>query len=289
MKTLQLQNDTWELSLVPEWGGRVSALRAEGLDIITPLVASTFDPVAWPKGGIYPLMPYSNRLRNARLSHFGFTHALPPHPAAEPHTLHGVAQTLPWKATAQDEAGITLECVYEGEHWPWPVRFNQRFRLEQSRLVVDLEVTNLGSSSMPGGLGLHPYFQRHEGMRVELNLTEIWEIDRDYLPTGVVHPSNQPISMNNDLQQEYALYGSGWDGRLKVDYQHGQLLLETQAPLNHFVAFAPKGASYFCLEPVSHVANAFNMPQSQRNKTGTQILKPNESLTARLTFIWNPH
>lgn len=287
MKTLQLKNDTWELSLVPEWGGRVSALRAQGLDIITPLMANTFDPVAWPKGGIYPLMPYSNRLRNARLSHCGLVYALPAHPAAAPHTLHGVAQTLPWVVTAQDEESITLNCLYEGEHWPWPVRFEQRFTLEKNRLNVDLQVTNLGDSSMPAGVGLHPYFQRHAGMRVETNVGEIWEIDHDYLPTGVVRPSCQPIVMTNDLEQEYAVYGACWDGLLKVDYQCGQLLLETQTPLDHFVAFAPKGAPYFCLEPVSHLADAFNSPDSEWEKQGTQHLQSQQTLTARLTFIWN--
>ncbi len=287
MKTLKLQNSIWELDLAPSWGGRVSALRAEGLDIVTPLVASTFDPVVWPKGGIYPLMPYSNRLRNSSLSHGGLTDALPVHPAAAPHSLHGVAHTLPWDVINQDEEIITLRCLYEGEHWPWPVRFEQCFALKKNRLTIGLKVTNLGTSLMPAGLGLHPYFQRHKEMQAQLDIAEIWEIDSDYLPTGVVRPNNQLIVMDNELNEELALYGGGWDGQLKVSYPQGQLIVETQTPLTHFIAFAPQDAPYFCLEPVSHVADAFNTPPSEWKKTGTQLLEPQQSLTACVAFIWN--
>lgn len=287
MKILKLQNAIWELDIAPSWGGRVFALRAQSLDIVAPLTASTFDPVMWPKGGIYPLMPYSNRLRNSRLSHGGLTDAVPVHPAAAPHSLHGVAHTLPWNVIDQGEETITLRCLYEGEHWPWPVCFEQRFALEKNRLTIDLEVTNLGTSPMPAGLGLHPYFQRHKGMQLEFDIAEIWEIDSDYLPTGVVRSNSQPIILNDELQNEFALYGGGWTGQLKVNYQQGQLLVETQAPLTHFVAFAPQGAPYFCLEPVSHVADAFNTPPSEWKKTGTQLLEPQQSLTARVAFIWN--
>jgi aldose 1-epimerase len=289
MKRVELKNKTWSLALIPEWGGRVARLQATGLDIVTPITSQSFDPVAWPKGGIYPLMPYSNRIRDSRLAHGGVTHALPPHPAVLPHTLHGVSQALPWLVANHSERNATLTCVYDGAHWPWPVRFEQQFTLNDDQLLIEIAVTNLGNSSMPAGLGLHPYMQRHAGMHMELNLGRSWEIDEAYLPTGVAHSRYQSVVIGEDIKEELALYGSDWDGELKVSYPEGQLTLQTQAPLTHFVAFAPLDAPYICLEPVSHLADAFNSPLSEWPAQGTQVLGPGETLAATLNFTWRPN
>ncbi|WP_416772886.1 aldose 1-epimerase [Pseudomonas sp. RHF3.3-3] len=286
MKRIELANATWSLALLPEWGGRVALLQADGLDIMTPIRAEAFDPLAWPRGGIYPLLPYSNRLRDARLEHAGASHVLPAHPAALPHTLHGVAQTLPWQVVEQGTGHVDLACEYTGEHWPWPVRFEQRFSLEGQRLRIDLGLTNLGHSSMPGGLGLHPYFQRHPGMRIELSVGRSWDIDAAYLPTGRSRSLEQPLVIDDSPQQELALYGSQWDGALRVDYPQGRLLMQAQAPLTHFVAFAPMDAAYLCLEPVSHLADAFNSPVAEWPAQGTQVLEPGQRLGSTLVFNW---
>lgn len=288
MKRIALQNNIWSLALIPEWGGRVARLQANGLDIVTPITSESFDPVTWPKGGIYPLMPYSNRIRDSRLAHAGLIHALPPHPAVAPHTLHGVAHTLAWLASNESEDNVSLTCDYHGEHWPWPVRFEQHFSLSDDQLCIKIVVTNLGNSSMPAGLGLHPYFHRHGGMRAEFGVGRIWDIDDVYLPSRVAHSTPGSIVIIEDIPQELALYGSEWDGELKVTYPQGRLAIQTQAPLTHFVAFSPVGAPYVCLEPVSHLADAFNSPPSQWTDQGTHALEPGESLTASLTFTWQP-
>ncbi|MFJ4256342.1 aldose 1-epimerase [Pseudomonas monteilii] len=289
MKELVLQNSIWSLVLLPEWGGRVARLRAQGLDILTPITQHSFDPLAWPRGGIYPLMPYSNRVRDAQLNHAGVAHSLPAHPAALPHTLHGVAQTLPWQIEGQDRYSATLTCQYEGPHWPWPLRFEQRFSLVDEHLRIELGVTNLGNSSMPAGLGLHPYFHRYPKMRVQLNVTRAWDIDDQYLPTGAYQRRLAPVVIDDAVQHELALYGSGWDGLLLVEYPQGTLRMETGAPLTHFVAFAPQGAPYLCLEPVSHLADAFNSPPEAWGAQGTQVVEPSQTLKANLVFSWQPN
>jgi aldose 1-epimerase len=71
--------------LLPHAGGRVSALRlvgrnGEAVDVLHPYPEDFFDPIHWAKGGIYPLMPYSNRIANALLHVNGETHVLRPTP-----------------------------------------------------------------------------------------------------------------------------------------------------------------------------------------------------------------
>src|SRR3954451_3881028 len=54
----------------PQDGGRLASLWREGpgnsrTDVLVPMAAGSFDPLVWPKAGTYPLVPYSNRIRNA--------------------------------------------------------------------------------------------------------------------------------------------------------------------------------------------------------------------------------
>ena len=76
-------------------GGRISALRlarpkGRAVDILHPYPEDFFDPVRWAKGGLYPLMPYSNRIANATLQVNGATVVLKAHPnAASPVPARG--------------------------------------------------------------------------------------------------------------------------------------------------------------------------------------------------------
>ncbi len=286
MQSIELANATWQLSLLPQWGGRIARLRATGMDVLVPLQADHFDPLAWPKAGAYPLIPYSNRLRDARLSFQGREHLLPAHPTARPHTLHGVAHTQTWAVEAADAQCALLTCDYQGEHWPWPVRFEQRFELNDECLCITQRLVNRGETSMPGGLGLHPYFVRQPGMRASFRAKQDWLIDSQYMPTGERRALEHPLEIDDSHHEQIAHYLSGWAGRLQLEYPSGELLLEAADPLSHFVAFAPSDAPYLCLEPVTHLADAFNAAPSRWAEVGTQVVAPGDTLEATLIFTW---
>ena len=72
--------------LRPNAGGRVCSLtlaRDDGrtVDVLFPYTAQGVDPLRWGKGGIYPLVPYSNRIANAQVQTPGGVVQLTPHPA----------------------------------------------------------------------------------------------------------------------------------------------------------------------------------------------------------------
>ncbi|MBF8778124.1 aldose 1-epimerase [Pseudomonas fulva] len=286
MQPLLLNNATWSLGLLPAWGGRIAHLRAEGLDLLLPITSSAFNPLDWPRAGAYPLIPYSNRIRSAHLHFAGRDYSLPAHPAAQPHTLHGVSHTLPWRIVEQFDQQLRIACDYQGEHWPWAFRAEQRYLLDGRRLCIELSLVNLGDSPMPAGLGLHPYFQRHPGLKVRYQVGRQWQIDEQYLATGDYQEFTQPLLINAEDSQPLAHYQSGWNGQLQLDYPNGTLSLQASEPLSHFVAFAPAGRPYLCLEPVSHLADAFNQPSDTWEQTGTRELTPGQRLHARLDFTW---
>ncbi|MET4069766.1 galactose mutarotase-like enzyme [Bradyrhizobium sp. S3.2.6] len=76
----------------PHEGGRLASLWREApgnrrIDVLVPMATGHFEPLIWPKAGTYPLVPYSNRIRNAAFR-FDETLVKPAsHPAAAPHPL----------------------------------------------------------------------------------------------------------------------------------------------------------------------------------------------------------
>ncbi|KJH88489.1 hypothetical protein UG46_00355 [Pseudomonas fluorescens] len=286
MHTVVLSNATWSLSVLPDWGGRIAHLTADGLDILLPITTNQFDPLDWPRAGAYPLMPYSNRIRNAHLQFAGNEHQLPAHPAAIPHTLHGVTHTQPWQVVTAEKDLLVITCDYQGEHWPWAFRAEQHFVLEGNRLRIALVLTNLGDTPMPGGLGLHPYFKRHPGMRAHYRVGREWQIDAQYLATGEYQDHSNAWSIEADSRDALAHYQSRWDGLLELEYPNARLELQASQPLSHFVAFAPADSAYLCLEPVSHLADAFNQPRDSWAETGTHELAPCQRMEATLDFTW---
>lgn len=286
MQPVALSNSIWSLSLLPAWGGRIASLRADGLDLLLPIDSESFDPLDWPRAGAYPLMPYSNRLRDAQLGFNGRHYRLPAHPTAQPHTLHGVAHTQAWEVLSADAGHVLIACDYQGEHWPWAFRAEQHFALDGSRLRITLTLLNQGDTPMPAGIGLHPYFLRHCAMRAHYRIGRDWQIDDEYLATGDYRDAPRIVILDGDDPSPQAHYLSRWDGHLHVDYPSGSLDLHASAPLSHFVVFAPVGAGYLCLEPVSHLADAFNRPPTQWDEVGTHELKPGACLAATLDLTW---
>jgi aldose 1-epimerase len=50
------------------------------------------------------------------------------------------------------------------------------------------------------------------------------------------------------------------------------------------VVYTPPGEAFFCVEPVSHITDAFNLAAAGRTDTGMLSLLPGESVRATLTL-----
>ena len=60
--------------------------------------------------------------------------------------------------------------------------------------------------------------------------------------------------------------------------------MTAEAPLDFLVVYTPKGRSFFCAEPVSHMTDAFNLAAGGRTDTGARTLAPGETLRAVVTL-----
>ena len=286
-RVVQLHAAESSLRLVPAAGGRISSLRLASagggaVDILHPYPEDFFDPLRWAKGGIYPLMPYSNRIANATVQVNGKAMALAAHPDAAPHTLHGNAHAQAWQleASAATSAVMTLDSPASAA-WPWHYAGRMRLELSLHALTIRIELRNADTRVMPAGLGMHPYFRHQAASRIAYNATTVWPPTAEFLPG-----TPRPLQTDEIYLPARALpagglthYVSGWGGTALVDLPEGaRLQLSADPVFGHMVVHRPDNMAYLCLEPVSHVADGFNLAARGVPGTGTQLLAPGESM-----------
>jgi aldose 1-epimerase len=80
--------------------------------------------------------------------------------------------------------------------------------------------------------------------------------------------------------------GLGWHPyfsrtrRVTIDWPElgARLVMRATPPLDYLVVFTPARRPFFCVEPVSHVTDAFNLAEAGRSDSGTLVLEPGETL-----------
>jgi aldose 1-epimerase len=235
----------------------------------------------------FPLVPFSNRIANGRFDADGAEVQISPNmPNSDhPHPLHGFGWLAPWQVTQQDDASATIVHRHPGGEWRWPYLATLGVSLTVDGLNMSLQVRNDGDTPMPAGLGFHPYLPRNALTRYcGLHRGE-WSTSEAGLPLTHVERKKaidwwdgKPV----DKRIVDTVY-SGRRGDLHIIWpdRRIELRLKPSLILDYTVIYVPKGADYFCVEPVSHMTDAVN---SSHRPTGMRWLKPGETLYADMAM-----
>ncbi|MDI5929782.1 aldose 1-epimerase [Rhizobium leguminosarum] len=261
----------------PHMGGRLLELSTrEGLDVLVPTSPHSFDVTAWPKAGAYPLIPYHNRISEACITVGDQRIALASHPLASPHTLHGPGHTRPWLLSSHAASALSLTMDYAAdEDWPWDFRAVQTYRLADNELKLSLSLENLSQAPMPAGLGWHPYFYSTEP--VQTDAKAVWLHRGDYLPTG----ERRAVIGEHTESSKPTRYLESWsEARIRLT-GGGTALVSASTELG-FLVVHRGDAHHICVEPVSHVPDAWNM-RFDRAATGARILGAGERLEGSIS------
>lgn len=284
------------VTVAPEAGGRIAAFwreRGDGSrdDILVPMGAEEFEPLAWPKAGLYPLAPWSNRIADARFSAAGHTIVLPPHPACAPDALHGFSHTLSWSLADRGAASLAMRFVHDGagHEWPWSFEADQILRLDPIGLTIDMSIQNRSNEPMPAGFGAHPFFAASAGDEASFSAGAAWGTDANGRATGrrTLSAGERRIRLAAG-SDGFTAHFSDWGGIAALKRGDGsRIILQASGEFNHLVAHAPANAGYVCLEPVSHVVDAFNLAARDIADTGMILLEPDEkrSATVRISLV----
>lgn len=268
------------LRIAPGAGGRILSWRSQlpdgPRDWLVPIELTGWPAHTWPKGGMFPLAPFSNRVRDGQLHWQGKVIALEPQPE-QPHALHGQAQAMPWTLTAaqSDQATLTLLHSADVGGWPWQWQADQVIRLRDNGLAVTLTLRNTDTQAMPAGLGLHPYFTARQ---VELSATTDWVIEDDM--ARYAQPNRQSVWTRGT--STWTSYLSGWTRTARILWDEGPgLTLQASSALDQIVLHCNEGR-YVCAEPVTHVCDAFNLAQRGVAGTGARTLASGQALSVSI-------
>lgn len=247
--SLTLSNDRFEALLRPEVGGSVARFgRRNGEPIFRPVPSPDTDEAG--AGGCFPLVPFSNRVRDRRFRWDAETHRLDPNVADGVRVVHGFGWQAVWRVIEQDVGRAVLEHEHDGGlGWPWRYRCLQTVELLDEGLGLDLRVVNLSDRDMPLGLGFHPFFPLDDVSRVAVVAGAAQRVGVDGFPAEA-----DPIGdwRGKPIRLDTSRYLSEVQGAMVVTGGFGRVEIQTSPELGEAVLYVPPDRAFFCVEPTTH-------------------------------------
>jgi aldose 1-epimerase len=240
----------------------------------------------------FPLVPFGNRVRGNRFVFDGVAYALAPNTDWDEHYLHGDGWTTEWRVAERTRRRARVVMRHEDVGTPYSYDAAQTIALDGPTLALSLEVVNRGAAALPFGLGWHPYFPLTAGATLRAPASALWLEGAGWLPTErAVIPADLDFAAPRELPRRWVNHGfEGWNGACEIAWpdRRARLKLDADGLFGRYFLFVsdPKfdpGYNYefFAFEPMSHCANAHNLPDGG----GLRRLAPGESLSGsvRLT------
>lgn len=279
------------LTLWPETGGGIVDWRHGDVALFRDVPDDALAAHSARRLGCFPLIPYSNRIGDARLTFQDQTYALRPDPNGESHSIHGNGWYTPWTVGERSASRLVLTLEHQARDtaaadWPFSYIATQTFALSETGLDIALRIENRDTKAMPAGFGLHPYFRRTADAKMSFEAATVWLNGADKLPHG-----QQPIpatwsftALRSPTEAELDHCFAGWNGTARIVWPEDGLGLTIDASpeFSHLVVYTPSGRDFFCIEPVSHMNDGMNRMDVPGH--GVSILAPGEILQGQVHF-----
>ena len=289
---LSLQSGRTSLQVCAEAGGSITRFYSQ----------TDGSPVEWmrpatiedinnrnPLGmSCFPLLPYSGRIRHGAFRFDGVDIKLPLNFLPELHSIHGHGWQNVWKPIEQSTNRLVIEYRHLPDEWIWEYVARQTFELCEEVMSVKIELRNNSEWPMPAGLGLHPYFPRTAKAIIRASTTHVWLADDEVMPVKLSRTDLCSDLDTGMYPQKTAIDNAftGWPGNAVIEWpEHdARLTISATEDLAHLVVFSPADETYFCVEPVSHCPDAFNLAAMGRKDTGMMVLAAGESVSSSMYF-----
>lgn len=300
-RTETVSSAAMTLEVLPDLGASILNLRAASgrpvLRAVDPATVQTSSQCA-----SFVLLPYSNRIRDARFTFEGQDVQLQPNTGSG-LAQHGDVRNRPWTVTRVSDSHLvgTFDSRDHADiNWPWAFTAQVEYRLHGPHLDTTVTLTSADTRDMPAGMGLHPYFQRlQDGIDPALAFDAPLTYDTDERSLTVggareVRPQEDHRAPERVGTRQIDRTFTAWDGVVRLDWSAGggppRALVQTaDNAYSHLVVFtAPDGS--LALEPVSHATDAFNLAAQGVAGVDMRVLSPGQSLagTARISLegVW---
>ncbi len=252
-------------TILPALGARVA-----DLDLGDGQVLRTeTDADSWKDWGCYPMLPWSNRIPGGRLTVHGVDHRLPVN-HDDGSAIHGLVADRPWDLVSASDC--TAELAVDVDVEPYRVRGEIHYELGPGSLRIELGVTNLGSSAVPVGLGIHPWF--HCG---PIRVPAAMKWPGDPLPIG------PPVPVDDDDDLRSLRIPPTMDRcftALESDTAEVPgIELRWSESVGHVVVFTGHDG-WVAVEPVTMANDGFGMAEGGQAGHGVRMLDPGDRFSA---------
>ncbi|MFS2214127.1 aldose 1-epimerase [Telluria sp. Tellsp104] len=285
---IKLFSPDYELQLCPDIGGAVARLRWRGRDILRPVTDEDLASGIARRLGMFPLMPYSNRVEDAVLLARTGARKLCRNVEGELHSLHGFGWLRAWQVVESSRDWAVLTLAHEADaDWPYPCRARQTISLVDAIAYFELRLQNTGTEEMPAGLGFHPYFPAQPDTHLKTGWRQVWSMDERKLPLELV-----PVPPQADFSKARPIAGwhsdhcfTGWNGEATLSYPTHVVRVTSDPDVSRLVCFVPDdGRAIIALEPVTHINNAVALEARGVRDTGILHLAPGEEMRLGITI-----
>lgn len=286
-----LKNNQLTLEILPDFGGSIGGLYCHDQphkQILRKSSPKTLDQPVQEWVGNYPLIPFSNRIRDGHFSFRGQEVTLPANIGKIPHAIHGFSFQQAWQIIEQNSQTCHLRHIYPGGDWPWSYQADQYFTLQDNQFIHRMSVTNLSDQAMPAGLGFHPFFPNHGKPRIQAACAYMFEADAETFPVSKTEKDPQLLAFREGLPilEGYDTGFGGWQGQASLIWPELGYAVDIQADqtTSYIIFYSPEGQGFFCFEPVSHVSDALSGQELDFLAQGGQILEKNDILVAQMIY-----
>ena len=135
-------------------------------------------------GGIAPLFPYANRIKDGSYFFEGKEYSFDKE--KDGNSIHGYAKDMQWDIVENDESSVTMQTdLYRDGQYPFRVRCTIHICISGSRFCEVAHFHNYGDQPAPLSPGFHPYFAVGNEWTVSLEKRALKSIKMDeYFPSG---------------------------------------------------------------------------------------------------------
>jgi aldose 1-epimerase len=123
MTTLELSTGASVVRIAPALGGAIVAFTCGGRHVLRPAPTEALADGNVRLASCYPLVPWSNRIRDGRLVFDGREHVLARNFGAHPHAIHGVGWQRAWSVAETSPQRVRLVLAHDASDATTTLRF----------------------------------------------------------------------------------------------------------------------------------------------------------------------
>ena len=301
-RVVRIADATWSVDVLPAAGATLGAGRIrtpDGVwrDLLRP--TSRVGRGTPERCASFPMIPWSNRVRDGVLRFAGREHRLQ-RDCADGSAIHGATRYAAWDVVDRGPAHVVVELDTRGQvgiNFPWDFVARLQYAVRDGALTITTSLRNVDREPFPGGFGHHPYLQRTLAPvgavpprpvgrpLIQVPAHACYQLT-GAMPTGPAVPLTARADFRTPRRLDEALVDDVLTARepgvpATIRYDDPDVLVELSADpvFEHLVFYSPRGRAYFALEPATNVNDGVALFEAGVPGTGVFVLEPGEERT----------